>query len=66
MSITAEYVDGVFRPMEEVKDAKPGRLYRVFSDDELRALTEQMSWLRAAENSFEFWNNKEDEIYDTL
>ena len=38
----------------------PARLYRVFSEEELRSLSEGFAWLKAAEKSFDFWNNSED------
>ena len=66
MSVKAEYVDGVFRPLEKVSDAVPGKVYRVFSEEELRSLTENSAWLKAAEKSFHFWNNEEDAVYDKL
>ena len=65
MSIKAKYVDGVFKPVEKVTDAVPGKTYRVFSDEELRELTEDLQWLKAAEKSFDFWDNEED-VYDKL
>jgi predicted DNA-binding antitoxin AbrB/MazE fold protein len=65
MSIKATYVDGVFKPIEQVTDAVPGKTYRVFSE-ELRGLTEDLQWLRAAEESFAFWDNEEDAVYDNL
>ena len=66
MSVKAEYVNGIFRPLEKVPDAIPGKVYRVFSEAELRSLTENFTWLKAAEKSFEFWNNEEDAVYDNL
>ncbi len=66
MSVKAEYVNGVFRPLEKVKDALPGKLYMVFSEEELRTLREDFAWLKAAEDSFAFWNNPDDAIYDSL
>jgi len=66
MSVKAEYVDGVFRPLERVPDPVPGKVYRVFSEEELRAVKEGWGWLGAAEKSFEFWNNEEDALYDSL
>ena len=66
MSIKATYVDGVFKPIEQVTDAVPGKTYRVFSEEELRGLTEDLQWLKAAETSFEFWDNEEDAVYDNL
>lgn len=66
MSVRAEYVDGVFKPLDEVEGAASGKVYRVFSEEELRHLSEDLAWLKAAEKSFDFWNNKEDEVYDTL
>ncbi len=66
MSIKAKYVNGVFEPLEEVKEAVPGKVYQVFSEAELRKLADDLAWLKAAEQSFEFWNNKEDAVYDRL
>ena len=66
MSVKAEYVNGIFRPLEKVPDAIQGKVYRVFSEAELRSLTETFTWLKAAEKSFEFWNNEEDAVYDNL
>jgi hypothetical protein len=66
MSIKATYVDGVFKPIEQVTDAVPGKTYRVFSEEELRGLAEDLQWLKAAETSFEFWDNEEDAVYDNL
>jgi phage FluMu protein gp41 len=43
-----------------------GAVYTVFSEDELRSLTEDLQRLKASEKSFEFWDNPEDAIYDTL
>lgn len=66
MSIAARYEDGVFRPLEEVRGARKGGVYRIFSEEELLALREQVSWLRAAEPGFQFWDNEEDAVYDRL
>jgi predicted DNA-binding antitoxin AbrB/MazE fold protein len=66
MSIKAKYADGVFKPLEKVKHAVPGEVYQIFSEGELRKLTEDLAWLRASEKSFEFWDNKEDAVYDKL
>lgn len=66
MSVKVKYIDGVFKPLEEVQNAKPGKVYRVFSDEELRKVSEDLGWLKAAERSFDFWNNKEDAVYDSL
>ena len=66
MSVKAEYIDGMFRPLEKVPDAVPGKAYTVFSEDELRGLDENFLWLNAAETSFGFWDNEEDTVYDNL
>ena len=66
MSIKAEYRNGVFEPLEEVSNADPGKIYQVFSEDELRRLAEDLPWLKGSERSFEFWENKEDAVYDSL
>jgi predicted DNA-binding antitoxin AbrB/MazE fold protein len=66
MGIKVSYKDGVFEPLEKVEDAKPGTVYTVFSDEELRDIREAVGWLKAAEKSFDFWNNPADAVYDTL
>jgi hypothetical protein len=66
MSIKVTYKDGVFEPLERVEGARPGTIYTVFSDEELRDIRETVGWLKAAERSFEFWNNPADAVYDTL
>jgi predicted DNA-binding antitoxin AbrB/MazE fold protein len=66
MSIPARYENGVFKPLEEVPDAAKGEVYRVFSEEELHRLKDELVWLKASERSFEFWDNGEDAIYDNL
>lgn len=66
MSIAARYQDGVFQPLEEVKGAAKGQVYSVFSEEELRGIKDEFAWLRAAERSFEFWDNEEDGVYDRV
>jgi hypothetical protein len=66
MSIKVTFKDGIFEPLEEVKDARPGQRYTVFSDEELDDIRETWGWLKAAEKSFEFWSNPADAVYDTL
>ena len=41
MRIRAKYVDGVFKPLEEVTDAVPGKVYRVFYEQEPGGLVEK-------------------------
>jgi len=66
MSIKVSYKDGVFEPLEKVEGAKPGAVYTVFSEEELRDIRETVAWLKAAEKSFDFWNNPSDAVYGTL
>ena len=66
MSVKAQYVDGVFKPLEKVTGALAGGVYRGFSEEELRNLTDSFFWLKAAEKSFAFWDNEEDAVYDNL
>ncbi len=66
MSVKVRYTNGVFEPLESVPGARPGQVYRVFSEEELRTFTEDLGWLKAAELSFDFWNNEEDAVYDKL
>ncbi len=66
MSIQVAYRDGVFKPLEEVAGAEPGAIYTAFSKEELRDFIETVGWLKAAEKSFEFWDNPADAVYDTL
>ena len=56
----------VREPLEKVAGATPGKIYTVFSDEELRDIRETFGWLKAAEKSFDFWNNPADAVYDTL
>jgi predicted DNA-binding antitoxin AbrB/MazE fold protein len=66
MSIRVAYKDGVFEPLEDATGVRPGQHYTVFSDEELDEIRETHRWLKAAEKSFEFWNNAADAVYDTL
>lgn len=66
MSIKAEYWDGVFAPLEEVRMTAPRETYQVFSENELKQLAADVPWLKGSERSFEFWENKEDAVYDGL
>ena len=66
MSIKVTFRNGVFEPLEDVKGVRPGQRYTVFSDEELDEIRETLGWLKAAEKSFEFWNNSADAVYDTL
>ena len=66
MSVKAQYTNGVFQPLEEVRDARPGKVYRVFSEEELLSLAEDLARLKASEKSFAFWDNAEDAVYDNL
>ena len=66
MSIKVSYKDGVFEPLEKVEGARPGKIYTVPSEEELRDIRETLGWLKPAEKSFEFWNNPADAVYDTL
>lgn len=66
MSIKIAYRDGVFEPLDDVEGAKPGAIYTAFSDGELRDFLETLGWLKAAEKSFDFWDNPADAVYDTL
>ena len=65
MSIRVSYTDGVLEPLEKVEGAKPDAVYAVFSGEELRDIRETVGWLKAAEKSFDFWNNPADAVYDT-
>ncbi len=66
MSIKAEYRDGVYAPLHEVEEPTPGEVYQVFSESELRRFAADVPWLKASERSFEFWENEEDAVYDSL
>jgi hypothetical protein len=66
MSVAVRYENGVFTPLEEIVSATPGKLYRVFSEEEVLALKSDLPWLLAAKPAFEFWDNEEDSVYDRL
>jgi hypothetical protein len=40
MSLKVSYKGGVFEPLENVESVRPGTIYTVFSDDELRDIRE--------------------------
>ena len=63
MSVRAKYRDGVFMPVEKTEGLTPDRVYTVFS---LREMRDMFGWLKAAETSFDFWNNEDDAVYDSL
>ncbi len=66
MSINVAYRDGVFEPLDKVEGAQPGAIYTAFSEEELRDFLETLGWLKAAEKSFDFWDNAADGVYDKL
>jgi len=66
VSIKVAYRDGVFEPLDKVEGAEPGDIYTAFSEEELRDFLETLGWLKAAEKSFEFWDNQADAVYDAL
>ena len=66
VSIEAECRDGVYAPLQEVEEATPGEVYQVFSGSELKRLAADLPWLKASERSFEFWENEEDAVCDSL
>ena len=66
MSIKVAYKDGVFEPLEKVESLPPGKIYTAFSEEELVDIRETIGWLKAAENSFDFWNDPDDAVYDAL
>jgi len=37
-----------------------------FSAEELHGLKDELACLKAAERSFEFWDNQEDAVYDNV
>jgi hypothetical protein len=65
MRISVRYEDGVFKPLEKVEGVPQGKVYRVFSEEELLSLNDNMGWLKAAEPSFPFWDNDDDAIFDS-
>jgi hypothetical protein len=64
MSIKVEFSEGVFKPLEKAANVPAGALYIAFSENELRDLAIDLTWLKAAEKSFEFWNSPEDHSND--
>ena len=65
VSIKVTYRDGVFEPVEDVTSVPPGQNYTAFSDEELAEIRSTIG-LNAAKDSFEFWNNPDDAVYDDL
>ena len=66
MGVSALYENGVLTPVEGSAALTPGKRYRVLTEEEVLALTGDLSWLKAAESAFDFWNNDEDSVYDSL
>ncbi len=66
MSIKVEYRDGVFVPLQEVEGPTPDEVCQVLSESELKRLAADALWLKGSERSFEFWENEEDAVYDSL
>ena len=66
MSIKVTYKNGIFEPLEDVGGVRPGQICTVLTDEELSEVLETLGWLKASEQSFEFWNNPDDAVYDTL
>lgn len=66
MSIKVTYHNGVFVPLEEVKRLRLGQRCTVFSDEELAEIRVMLGWLKAAEQSFQSWNNTADDVYDEM
>lgn len=64
MSIKVVYKNGVFEPLGEIKSARPEQDFTVFSDEELADIRNTLGWLKAAEKSFEFWNEGADDVCD--
>ena len=65
MSIKVEFSNGVFKPLEKVDNLPSGGRIPCCRKRN-SAATEDLQWLQASEKSFEFWDNPEDAIYDTL
>jgi hypothetical protein len=66
MSVAVRYENGVFTPLGEIPDAAPDKRYRVFSEEEILSLKDELLWLQAAKPAFDFWENEEDAVYDRL
>jgi hypothetical protein len=66
MSVAVRYENGVFTPLEGIEGVAPGKLYRVFSAEEILELKDDLLWLQAAKPTFDFWENEEDAVYDRL
>jgi predicted DNA-binding antitoxin AbrB/MazE fold protein len=65
MSIKVEFSNGVFKPLEKVDNLPSGGVYTVLSEEELLS-HRRLAMVAGSEKSFEFWDNLEDAIYDTL
>ena len=66
MGVSVLYENGIFTPVEADVNLTPGKRYKVFSEEEILALTGDSSWLQASRPSFDFWDNDEDAVYDNL
>ena len=66
MGVSVLFENGVLTPVDGSAPLTPGKRYKVFSEEEVLALTGDMNWLQAAKPAFDFWDNDEDAVYDNI
>lgn len=61
--VNAVIENGYLKPESNLNLSKGERISLIiFKEEEL----ENIGWLKLSEKSFEFWNNKEDEVWNEL
>ncbi len=53
-------------PVAVISPLDAGALEDALGEEAVRAERESLGWLAASESSFGFWNNEEDEVWDTV
>lgn len=53
-------------PVAVISPLDEGALEEALKEETKRAEKEPLGWLAASESAFDFWDNKEDEVWDTV
>ncbi|CAN5822211.1 hypothetical protein BH23ACT11_BH23ACT11_26510 [soil metagenome] len=53
-------------PVAVISPLDAGALDIALSEETKRAERESLGWLAASESAFDFWDNEEDEVWDTV
>lgn len=53
-------------PVAVISPLDEGALREALSEETKKAERESLGWLAASESAFDFWENEEDEVWDTV